>query len=89
MRLVKHFAAGGFYCRIIAGSYTFQAWFPYSDLEVGYDNNRLVVPSPRSLDEFDLQVYEQAFAKYMSLIRNPPIIAKADIRVTQIEETVI
>lgn len=86
MKLIKHYAADGFYCRIVAGSYTFQAWFPYSDYRIKHDNNRLVVPSPHSLDEADLQLYEKAFAKYMWLIRNPPNVAKTKIKVGDREE---
>ena len=79
---VKVFAADGFYCRVEAKSphteYTFQAWFPYSDIKVKHDHNRLSVPSPWCLDDTELKLYEEAFVEYMKILRNPPSHTKKE-----------
>jgi hypothetical protein len=78
MRLETVFAADGFYCRLIEGRYIFQVWFPYSDLKVKHDHNRIAFPSPYRLDSEELDFYDLMYQTFMDILRNPPTYAKGN-----------
>jgi hypothetical protein len=82
MILVTDFAADGFYCRLKAKrlhvDYTFQVWYPYSDLKVKHNWNRIAFPSPASLDSVELEFYDLMYQTFMRVLRNPPTYAKGN-----------
>lgn len=76
MILQTDFAADGFYLRLKEEPYTFQVWYPYSDLKVKHDWNRIAFPSPHSLDSEELDFYDLMYQTFMDILRNPPTYAK-------------